>query len=180
MSTRTESTGPFFELIDAGFPSVIRSARLRTFHQYWLGLARGEVPLRSDFDPAAIKPLLPYIMMVDLTDEPMRVRYRLVGTEVVKFTGLEFTGRCLDELIFDEFDMETLLQAYRAVRDSGLLGVGLAQHRDNELLLIETEYLICPIGSLSGPIERCVVIEDYFLGGHRSAFDLPPARIRGA
>jgi hypothetical protein len=169
---------PFFELVEAAFPDGIRSKRLFAFHQYWIGLAKGDVPARGDLDPTAIKPLLPYMMMVDLTDDPRRILYRLVGTEVVKFTGLDFTGRYLDELEFDEFDREHLLNAYRAVRDHGLPGVGLAQFRENGLLLIETEYLICPLRSSSSNIDKCVVIEDYFLGGHTLAGDLPPARLR--
>jgi hypothetical protein len=180
MCPTAEVADPFFELVDAGFPRSLRSERLHDFHRYLLGLANGEVPLRSAIDPTAIKPLLPYIMMVDLTDEPLKLFYRLVGTEVVSFTGLEFTGLYLDQLDFDEFDREALLSAYRAVRDSGLPGVGLAQHRENGQLLIETEYLICPLRSPSDRIEKCAVIEDYFLGGRTSASDLPPARLRGA
>nr|WP_298690002.1 PAS domain-containing protein [uncultured Dongia sp.] len=158
-------------------PASLRSVRLRAFHEYWLGLANGDVPARGDIDPVMIKPLLPYMMMVDLTEEPMRVLYRLVGTEVVSFTGLEFTGHYLDELDFDEFDLGNLTDAYRAVRDARLPGAGLAQYRENGLLLIETEYLICPLRSGSGKIDKCAAIEDYFLGG-TSVFHLPPARFR--
>jgi hypothetical protein len=169
----------FFELVQTDIPPRIRSMHLRALYSYWKELAQGGVPMRSELDPTRIKALLPYMMLVDLTEEPLRVFYRLVGTEVVRFTGLEFTGHYLEQLEFDEFDFETHVRAYRTVRDSGLPGVGVAQHFERGLLMIETEYLICPLRSDSGAINKCAVIESYHLGGGAAPWSLPPARLRG-
>jgi hypothetical protein len=168
----------FFELVGTDLPGKIKSGRLREFLQYWRAIAGGDVPTRSDIDPTAIKPLLPYILLVDLTDEPLRVFYRLIGTEVARFSGRDFTGYWLDELEFDEFGDNELLTAYRRVRDSRLPGAGRAQYFEMQHLVIETEYLICPLRSPDGKIDKCIGIEDYFLGGALSIGDVPPMRLR--
>ncbi len=56
------------------------------------------LPDRADLDPAEIPLLLPYILISEV-EQPFRIRYRLIGTEVVHVTGMNFTGHYLDELI---------------------------------------------------------------------------------
>ena len=58
-------------------------------------LRSAEVPEHSAEGP---QPPGRGLWLVDLEENPFRVRYRLVGTEVVRYTGLDFTGRYLDEL----------------------------------------------------------------------------------
>jgi hypothetical protein len=75
---------------------------IRDFHAYWQSLAGGAVPERSQFDPAAIKHLLPYICIVDFEGNPFRVYYRLTGTKVDEFNGFNLTGTYLDQLMKDD------------------------------------------------------------------------------
>lgn len=168
----------FFALVEGDLSVRLKSQRLRAFLRHWQQLAGADIPARADFDPVRLKELLPYLMMVDLTDEPLRIYYRLVGTEVVTFTGLDFTGHYLDDLEFDEFDLAKLTDAYRLVRDNRRPGAGLAQHHEGGVLTIATEYLICPLRSTSSKIDKCIAIEDYFLGGRMSVSQLPAARYR--
>ena len=57
------------------------------------------LPDRRSFDPAAFKALMQNLVVAEVEQDPFRIRYRLVGTRVAQFTGLDFTGRYLDELI---------------------------------------------------------------------------------
>lgn len=75
---------------------------IQHLHAYWLGLAGGAVPERSQIDPGAIKPLLPYICLVDFETDPFRVYYRLTGTKVDEFNGFNLTGAYLDHLLKDD------------------------------------------------------------------------------
>jgi hypothetical protein len=65
---------------------------------YWNRL-RGEraMPSRAEIDPSAIKRVLPYLMMLDVSYDPLGFRYRLVGTGIVRFNGRDFTGKAVDE-----------------------------------------------------------------------------------
>jgi hypothetical protein len=65
---------------------------LQQFLRYWHQACAGHaMPRRSDIDPAAIKTLLPHVLIVDKVAE-RRFRYRLVGTEIVTASGRELTG----------------------------------------------------------------------------------------
>lgn len=79
--------------------SQIRSERVQRLHEYWRSkiAAQGSVPLRRDIDPIELPDLLPCLMLLDVERDPLRFRYRLVGTRVVDFSYHDFTGTYLDE-----------------------------------------------------------------------------------
>ena len=81
----------------------VASAKVRQLHAHWEQV-RGDrlMPQRGDIDPSAIKPLLPYIVIAEVFHDPLRVRYRLVGTSVVEHSRLDFTGKWLHEVDFGE------------------------------------------------------------------------------
>ncbi len=77
---------------------TLRSPVLRQLHAYWNG-KRGDsaAPRRDEIDPTDIPRLLPHVFLIEAMGEPTRFRYRLIGTEVVKLTGRDLTGRFVDE-----------------------------------------------------------------------------------
>jgi hypothetical protein len=159
-------------------PRII-SPRIRAFFDYWRSLAvGGTVPARSLVDPAAIKSLLPHLMIVDLSPEPMRIRYRLVGTEVVRFTGIDITGHYLDELELDEFSEAELLDVYRKQRDDGWPVLGVAEYAMQGKRLLRTEYIVCPLLDAKGLPSQAIVLEDYLLAHGIDIRELPTARLR--
>jgi len=92
----------------ASVPATLLSAtlpadadpRLRQLHDYWRSVhpPGGGLPGRQHIDPCAMVPLLRWIWMMDVGRDPLRFRYRLVGTEQVNVMGRDFTGRWLDEV----------------------------------------------------------------------------------
>jgi hypothetical protein len=74
-----------------------RHDELKRLYAYWLAKKGARpAPGRADIDPLEIAPLLPYVTLVDVERGPLRFRYRLVGTEIVRNVGDDFTGRYLD------------------------------------------------------------------------------------
>ncbi len=70
--------------------------RLASYWQELAAQARG-VPPRAAFDPARVAKLLPRLIVVEhLGDQDFR--YRLLGTEVDRFTKSRYTGRRTSEL----------------------------------------------------------------------------------
>ena len=68
---------------------------------YWQGKRRGRsMPSRADIDPAELVGLLPYIILVDVVDDPRRFVYRLVGTGEVEVRGNDPTGRSVADGYF--------------------------------------------------------------------------------
>lgn len=90
----------------------ITSPRVEELHRYWRDKAGdGSLPARAAIDPIDIRRILPYVVIAEIEAEPLRVRYRLVGTQVVESNGAEFTNRYLDECNFAA--EELLLECYQ-------------------------------------------------------------------
>jgi hypothetical protein len=91
-------------IIDA---AKLTSQKVEQFHRYWHGKCTGgSLPSRAAIEPTEIPRLLPYLVIAEIEPEPMRVRYRLVGTAAVESNGSDFTNRYLDEC---NFSVEPLL-----------------------------------------------------------------------
>lgn len=72
--------------------------RILEFASYWDGLRPdGEIPGRQHFDPVDVPSFLANIWLLEFHRESRRFRFRLVGTRVVDFLGVDPTGRWLDD-----------------------------------------------------------------------------------
>jgi hypothetical protein len=138
------------------------SQRLRDFDAYWRSkMQPGRLPARGDIDPADIKPLLPYLMIVDLEFAPFRVRYRLSGTKIDDYNGV-LTNRYLDEIDLIPPDMQariiTLFQS--TIRERRPFFV-----RDYLVTLSGSRHPVYggvwPLSSDGSTIDQCIAMEDY-------------------
>jgi hypothetical protein len=77
--------------------------RLHQVYAYWQQ-KRGAraMPARRDIDPAELRSVLPYLMLIDVEAGP-RFRYRLFGTAVVEAVGMDPTGRYIDEVMIGAY-----------------------------------------------------------------------------
>lgn len=100
-------------------PQSIGDPDLRRLYAYWAEL-RGDRrwPARKDVDPAEIKALLPYIMLVDVQRDPLDFRVRLTGTEIVSRFGEELTGRRLGDIDMDG-EATSIFKCYADAATSG-------------------------------------------------------------
>ena len=75
-------------------------ARIVALYRYWLSIRPGPglLPGRKHFNPTAIPSLLRWIWLADIQRNPLRFKYRLVGTEHVEATGTDPTGHWYDEV----------------------------------------------------------------------------------
>ena len=84
--------------------------KIREIFDYWQSIRpdAGLLPGRQHFDPLSVPELLPNFRLIDVHRDPLRFRYRLVGTRVVEAHGYDMTGEWLDEAHL-EFRSDTLL-----------------------------------------------------------------------
>jgi hypothetical protein len=75
------------------------------------------MPSRSDFDPWEFKSLLPDVFLIDVVPPPDRYRCRLLGENVVRFHGQNFTGRTFEEC-FEPSAAALLMALFDAVVES--------------------------------------------------------------
>jgi hypothetical protein len=76
-------------------------APFTALYDYWnKKRGRRAMPARREIDPLELPArLLPFLFMVDLSDDPPRWRYRLMGTEMVDRIGVDLIGRFHDDVL---------------------------------------------------------------------------------
>jgi hypothetical protein len=71
---------------------------VRRLYDHWRSIVPpGRLPGRQHLVPEDIAPLWSRAWMLDVFRDPLRFRYRLCGTEMVRSLGREVTGEWLDE-----------------------------------------------------------------------------------
>jgi hypothetical protein len=93
--------------------------KVRTLVDYWLSIKpAGSLPGRQHFEPLDVPALLPNIWLIDVEREPkLRLRYRLVGTNVAQAFDRDSTGRYLDEVHSEFLDSHIWLYMKGVVQD---------------------------------------------------------------
>jgi hypothetical protein len=136
--------------------------KIGRLYAHWLGLATAGVPDRSAFDPDEVKDLLPYLMIVELEDEPFRVRFRLTGSKVDEVTGMSITGRYLDELAVDEgaAQFEQLHTIYADCQRQARQYIGAINWPNRQGDTTRVSLGVFPL-KVDGLVRQLLVIEDY-------------------
>lgn len=80
-------------------PAEIRHPNLVRLYRHW-ETVRGTrlMPSRAEFDPLALPDLLGNLLLIDVLREPLRYRYRLIGSRLTERVGRDMTGRFFDEV----------------------------------------------------------------------------------
>lgn len=140
----------------------IRSRLVHDLHDYWDAKRAGRpMPCKSDIDPSEIKPLLPYVLLGEFAANPVRLRYRLVGTEVVTVYGVDFTGRWLDELDFGDQLTGGWPEQYRRVFESRRPIYGAARLLSTSGMEMHYEFGLFPLSQDGGAPTHCIDVNDY-------------------
>ena len=93
----------------------IRSPILKAIHGYWQSKLDGRpMPPRDALDPLELGRLLPYVALADVEHDPLRLRWRLLGTHITRALGRDSTGRYFDE-IYPGTLYEDVMTVYRRV-----------------------------------------------------------------
>lgn len=139
----------------------VNSAMILSLHRWWLGKCDGDIPDRADLDPKDLKQLLPNLFIADVEAEPFRIRFRLVGTRAVEATGMDITGRYLDELLPANPE-EAWLDYYRTgyERRAPVFGFSEAPTRSGGRFTYE--FGLFPLRQGGRAVEQFLSIEDYF------------------
>lgn len=140
---------------------IARHGKVATLHAHWQSLAVGATPARAQVDPAAIKPLLPYIYIVDFETEPFRVRFRLTGTLADQWNGFSLTGRYLDEFLkHDQYGANRILiDGYQQAFRSGRPVIGQYHWPTRSGYNTVVDFGLFPL-TVEGVVAQAISIED--------------------
>ncbi|WP_374650959.1 PAS domain-containing protein [Dongia sp.] len=173
MSGLPPGVARFVDAVQAAMPST------RALFRYWTETRRDGVPLRrTEIDPAALRDILPYLLLGDIETEPFRVLFRLIGTGVADFSRQDFSGQYLDELVYSARDSVSWTDCYRYVHDEriGLVGVNELNFADGRVT--SYEFAILPLSRGEDPAGSFIAIEAYDDFDRLLIPDLNPVRRR--
>ena len=145
-------------------PAALTSEVCRRGFRYWSGLiGSGDLPDRSDVDPAGMPTLLPYTFLVDALDGGGGFRYRLIGTDIVAHTVGDNAGRTLSELAA-QGSQRQLAALYAAVAGGRRPRYQRIAYRTRLGLRSWYETVVCPLGdgSAGGAVCRLIGWAEHF------------------
>ena len=119
-------------------------ADLTALYSYWASKCGNRaMPSRADINPAEIPSLLPDVFIMEIHD-PLRFRFRLVGTMICQRWNQNHTGKWLDELNFD-VDPGTVLEQYATVALTGVPRSDLKEFVDHNSRYLHYRRLLLPL-----------------------------------
>ena len=125
--------------------------RLKQLLDYWQRKRAGrKFPLRADIDPLELRFILGNLVLVDVVPgQVLRFRYRIWGSTLVEFSGVDMTGRHVDEITPAEL-ARLAQQAYVKVTETGLPDHWQFNHIFDDRWFIH-ERLLLPLGTDQAP-----------------------------
>ena len=148
----------------------IRSTYVLTGYDYWLGKARAlgdpsMLPARQDFDPLIETPrLAPRIMLMDVLQDPLDFRYRLVGTALRRHMAQDWTGQKLSEIPFQRVGSTVWDNNELVIRERRPLLARppyIGPHKD--FLFVES--IILPLASDGDRVDMLMFVVDFIGAG---------------
>jgi len=141
--------------------SEITSRLIAGLEDHWSKLCGGRpMPRRDEIDPVDLARWLPYISIMELHHDPFRVRYRVVGTEVARITGEDFSNRWLDETGWGpaSIELNRLLYVRVAETSSPLYGLSTISFAGREDWLFE--WVLLPLSNDGKTVTHCLSLDD--------------------
>ncbi|MBI2253722.1 MAG: PAS domain-containing protein [Proteobacteria bacterium] len=82
----------------------LQDQRLIRLLAYWRDKCAGRsMPTPSDIEPSEFKFILGYVTLVDVEANPRRYFFRLDGSVLASLSGMDYTGKYLDQLGMPEY-----------------------------------------------------------------------------
>ncbi|MGF1593162.1 MAG: PAS domain-containing protein [Kiloniellaceae bacterium] len=78
---------------------ALKSPVNRFAYDYWATKRGGRaMPARRDIDPAEIARILPHVFLLDVREDPLDFRYRLIGTKMDEYMLGRYTGLWMSQI----------------------------------------------------------------------------------
>ena len=122
----------------------------------------GGLPTRKEIDPVRIPAhLFPYLILADVESPKGRVRYRVVGHEMVNRWGTNFAGRRSDEIFSGDY-REYLENAFAMAIENWLPVFTASGFRWDVGGYLWTRRVMLPIGATAkGPVNQILVVQTW-------------------
>lgn len=97
-------------------PEELPTQQLPFLLRHWHALRERHGSVRPEHvDPFDLRPVLGYVLLLDVLDDGADYRYRLYGTEVARIAGFDMTGKRTSEMVTGSLASNFYLAIYRAM-----------------------------------------------------------------
>ncbi len=134
------------------------------------------MPARRDFTPESLRPWLGNLALIDVSHNPIRLHYRLVGIHIVDNLKRDPTGKTMDDIVVDPANNPATQGVYRCLvlgepmyevvppRSGGLFSFNCARlslplSADGQAInmILMGEYVVSrSVGAMSPSVRACV------------------------
>lgn len=148
---------------------ALRSTINRQALEYWIKI-RGSRPMpsRADLDPLDIRKILPNVVLLDVTSDPLDFRYRLIGTKIVSQLNNDHTGKWMSELPHQK-PPSTIWSSCETVVNEKLPMTTQIPYEGRNKDFAVSEDIVMPLSSDGVNVTMLFVVIDFF---RRSVEDL--------
>jgi hypothetical protein len=139
------------------------SRKVLRLNAYWHQMTSGgsAMPSRQNIEPGKIRDLLANIMIIELHDDPLRLRYRLVGTAVSAAMGRDVTGKWLEDVIEDRIRRDKILAMFDTLRRQHTPIFGQTIDSRERHGCHNYHWAIFPLSNDGEHVSHALMIEDY-------------------
>jgi hypothetical protein len=107
-------------ILPADCQNDLHDPRLQRLFDYWRGrCAEAAMPARAAVDPLDFRYILGYVTLVEVELAPRRYRFRLDGSILATLSGMDYTGKYLDQLGMPDY-IDFVAASYDRVVDRAL------------------------------------------------------------
>jgi len=133
----------------------LHDPRLRRLHDYWRSRCPdGDLPARAAIDPLDFRYILGYVTLVDVEAAPRRYRFRLDGSILAMLSGMDYTGKYLDQLGLPDYEAFIAASYDRVVE--GRAPYAYRKEGAFDKKTFDEETLILPLGGKG--VVQCLVV----------------------
>jgi hypothetical protein len=133
--------------------------RLKSLYAYWRSKHPADgLPRKRDIDPVEIGPLLNNVFLLSVERDPLRFRYRLLGSAIATVSRANVTGRYMDEVYPDAHEKPSYSDYIACTRDAAVRYYRGNTMFDPHFNFLSTDRLLLPVTEETGSV-------DFILGG---------------
>ena len=136
---------------------ALRSPVNQLGYDYWKQKRRGRrMPARRDIDPAEIVNILPHVFLLDVRQQPLDFRYRLIGTKMDEHMLARYTGLWMSQIAHQRAPSRIWANC-RHVALEGLPLSGNTPYVGKNKAFLTTEDLIMPLSDDGRTVDMLLV-----------------------
>lgn len=128
--------------------------KLQRLYEYWRSKcpAKG-LPRRSDIDPVEIAPLLHDVFLIAVEREPLRFRFKLLGSGIMTMSRPNIIGRYMDEVYPDVREKVSYRDYVTCSEEASVRHYRGAAMFNPDFDFLVTERLLLPVTKGTGVVD---------------------------